>query len=58
MVSLCSGCWHYYLDQCEEKISLDEKRETLICQHFRFMPTNHYKTQKGFLKHLQEVRAV
>jgi hypothetical protein len=48
MISLCSGCAHYYNFNCEK--SMDDKAIVRACDHFRFIATKNYRTEKHFLK--------
>lgn len=41
MISLCSGCAHYYNFNCDKPS--DEKVLVRTCDHFKFIPTKHFK---------------
>jgi hypothetical protein len=41
MISLCSGCAHYYNFYCDKLY--DEKALVRKCDHFRFQATKHFK---------------
>lgn len=41
MISLCSGCAHYYNFNCDKLY--DEKALVRKCDHFKFISTKHFK---------------
>lgn len=52
MISLCSGCIHYFNFNCDKP--MDQKSLVRVCDHFHFVATKSFKKPQSLYNALLE----